>query len=134
MVYDPRKSKGVITFGTVLIVIAFLWGYLVSGNPFKGLVAYKNVDRVRNVLVVNGEGEAFVGQVTSHGDLKLDGEEQPEISVPKGSYVSDDSDGFSFQRDVLGIYGRIDWGKIIRVVMYVVGILLLLASNIKRPK
>ena len=123
-------SRSVVILGIALLSVALIWRLMIGGNPMSGWMGYSlKGGQTRKVLVLTGDGEAFVGQVVNHGMEEIG--EGSSSAVPK-DYSENQGTRFSFARDVLRIYGPVDWGKFIRIFMYMSGGGLLLISNIKR--
>ena len=126
-----NESRPVIALGLLLIAVALVWGLITGGSPINVKKVYSpRSGQARNVLIVSEGEEPIIGQVSSGQGVEIHSE-VPSVQAPTTS-ISDNPDvPFSFGRDILGIYQPVDWGKIIRILMYVSGGLLLLLSNVK---
>lgn len=123
-----KNSTGVSSLGLFLILVAFAWT-CIAGNSLHMLsrmVTKTMFSSGRNYLterpVQIGEDE-FVSMPMGEEFMQEPGDAPASTNTNRG---------FSFKSDFLLIYGNIDWGKTLRILMYLSGGGLLLLSTVKR--
>lgn len=122
-----RQSSDVFSLGLFILLLAFAWS-LIEGTIF-GDWSY----RAANFLVERRGGRVVQMQVETDDGNTITVPSRDEFVQPTDPMRINYNDGFSFKSDVLGIYGSIDWGKTVRILMYLAGFGLLLLSMVKKP-
>ena len=115
-----KNSTGVSSLGLFLILVAFAWTCL-TGNHLHMLA------RMARGMAYSSRTVSPVERVTQIGEDEFMQEDNA------GPESSNSSRSFSFKSDFLCIYGTIDWGKTIRILLYLAGGALLLLSTVKKP-
>ena len=124
-----KNSTGVSSLGLFLILVAFAWTCL-TGNHLHMLA------RMARGMAYSSRTVSPVERVTQIGEdefVPIPGGEDFVQEDNAGPESSNSSRSFSFKSDFLCIYGTIDWGKTIRILLYLAGGALLLLSTVKKP-
>lgn len=122
-----KNSTGVSSLGLFLILIAFAWTCLPGNNlhVLSRMVTRTMFSSGRNYVT---EREVQIGE-DEFVPMPMGDDMAPEGSGGPSSNNSKKS--FSIKSDFLCIYGNIDWGKTIRILMYLAGGALLLLSTVR---